>query len=699
MLAVFKRELKSYFDTVIGFLFIAANIFIIGMYITAYNMSYGYTTLSYALYSPMIIILIAIAILSMKVLSEERKSKTDQLLLTSPVSVVKIVLGKYLAMAAVYSIVVAFICLIPLFLKKFGDIPMKENYTCILAFALYGYAAIAIGMFISSITQTQVISAVITYVVLFGLYMITDFTSLLPEKLKKLGDIANTLSMRDRYTDMLSGTLDLNASLFFVTVIVVMIFMTVQSIQKRRYSVSVKNISLSSYNVVMTVAFIAIAVIINLAASKLPVKYTEIDVTDNKMYTLSDDTVDFVKNLKDDVKIYIASKEDNADTTVIKTLDKMADLSDKLSYDFVDLTVTPKFYEKYTENSSDIGTGDLVVECGDLSKIISSDDLYESQMDYSTYQQNVTGYDAEGKIVGALDYVTGGKQPKVYYLKGHSEAEIESSFTDMLDKANISYEALTLLNAKSVPKDADAVLVNNPQSDISEDDYNKLKDYIDNGGSLFINCTSSELTNMNKLLALYNVTVTDKYVVEGDASYCSQNALYLVPSVQTTDYTSSMTDKYAFAPVSMYIKAESSDDVDVKPLLTTSDSAYAQSVDNESGQLTGDKEKGPFYVGVAVERKNDDKTSKCVVYACSSMFTDNANAMVSNGNAQLFKDNICNIVPEAENKISIPVKSISGDSLVTTDGDANTFKTIVVILIPLISIISGIAVWVSRRKR
>ena len=395
MLAVFKRELKSYFDTVIGFLFIAANIFIIGMYITAYNMSYGYTTLSYALYSPMIIILIAIAILSMKVLSEERKSKTDQLLLTSPVSVVKIVLGKYLAMAAVYSIVVAFICLIPLFLKKFGDIPMKENYTCILAFALYGYAAIAIGMFISSITQTQVISAVITYVVLFGLYMITDFTSLLPEKLKKLGDIVNTLSMRDRYTDMLSGTLDLNASLFFVTVIVVMIFMTVQSIQKRRYSVSVKNISLSSYNVVMTVAFIAIAVIINLAASKLPVKYTEIDVTDNKMYTLSDDTVDFVKNLKDDVKIHIASKEDNADTTVIKTLDKMADLSDKLSYDFVDLTVTPKFYEKYTENSSDIGTGDLVVECGDLSKIISSDDLYESQMDYSTYQQNVTGYDAE----------------------------------------------------------------------------------------------------------------------------------------------------------------------------------------------------------------------------------------------------------------------------------------------------------------
>ena len=128
------------------------------MYFFAYNLNYGYTKISYSLSAITFLFLITVPILTMRSLAEEQKSKTDQLLLTSPVSVGKIILAKYFAMAAVHTIAVFVISATPLILQLFGTVSLAESYTAVLGFWLYGLACIAIGLFVSSLTESQVIS-------------------------------------------------------------------------------------------------------------------------------------------------------------------------------------------------------------------------------------------------------------------------------------------------------------------------------------------------------------------------------------------------------------------------------------------------------------------------------------------------------------------------------------------------------------
>ena len=126
MLAIFKREFKSYFQNVSGWLFVAAVLAVFGLYFYVYNLTNGYPYLSYSLSSIAFIMVIAVPILTMRCFSEDRKNKVDQLVLTAPVSVGKIVMGKFFAMAAVFTIDVAAICLAPLVLSRFGTVPFGE---------------------------------------------------------------------------------------------------------------------------------------------------------------------------------------------------------------------------------------------------------------------------------------------------------------------------------------------------------------------------------------------------------------------------------------------------------------------------------------------------------------------------------------------------------------------------------------------
>ena len=144
MFAVLKREFRSYFQNVIGWLFVAALMALFGLYFYVYNLRQGYPYLYYTLSAITIIFMIAVPILTMRSFAEDRKNKTDQLMLTAPVPVAKVVLGKYLAMLAVFTVDIAVFCVTPLILRAFGTIPMGESYIAILAFWLYGAASIAV---------------------------------------------------------------------------------------------------------------------------------------------------------------------------------------------------------------------------------------------------------------------------------------------------------------------------------------------------------------------------------------------------------------------------------------------------------------------------------------------------------------------------------------------------------------------------
>lgn len=287
MKAVYKRELASYFKSMIGYVFMFFIFLIVGIYFNAYNLSYAYPSMNVTFNSITFVFLIAIPVLTMRVLSEERRQKTDQLLLTAPVSITKIVCGKFFALLTVYLIPMLVICLYPLIMRQFGSISYIQNYTAILGFFLLGATNIAIGLFISSLTENQIVAAVLTFVVMFICYIMSGIESLVSSSksasfiafvvmvlifsiflwfmLKNatvavftgivleavliilyavksslfeglLTSILEVFNIDSHFQSFINGTFDLTAILYFVSVMFVFVFLTVQSLKKRRWS-------------------------------------------------------------------------------------------------------------------------------------------------------------------------------------------------------------------------------------------------------------------------------------------------------------------------------------------------------------------------------------------------------------------------------------------------------------------------------
>ena len=180
MTAIYKKELKSYLTSMIGYLFMAFTLALFGLYFTAINLQQGYPEIGYALQNSAFILLIAVPVLTMRVLSEEQKNKTDQLLLTAPVSLWKVVLGKYLAMVTITAVPCVIYLIFPLIIKAQGTAYIKVDYLAILVFFLLGCVYISIGMFVSSLTESMIIAAIGAFGILLLTYLWSGILNFIP---------------------------------------------------------------------------------------------------------------------------------------------------------------------------------------------------------------------------------------------------------------------------------------------------------------------------------------------------------------------------------------------------------------------------------------------------------------------------------------------------------------------------------------
>lgn len=287
MLAIYKKELKSYLTSMQGYVFMAFIMLVLGIYFTAYNLNYASPDFGTTLNSVTFVFLIITPILTMRILAEEKRNKTDQLLFTSPVPIWKIVFGKYLGMVTIYLIPVVITLFYPLILAKYGTVSYPMTLTAIVGFFFLGCANIAVGLFLSSITESQVIAAVLTFVVLFCSFVMNGIesffsqtamasmlafavlaaliamvvyqmtkdniltgitgvillgavviiyivkSSLYEGAIQKLLDL---LAIANHFDNFVGGILDFSGIVYMLSVICIFIFLTVQSIQKRRWS-------------------------------------------------------------------------------------------------------------------------------------------------------------------------------------------------------------------------------------------------------------------------------------------------------------------------------------------------------------------------------------------------------------------------------------------------------------------------------
>ena len=288
MLAIYKRELKSYYQSMTGCVFIAFLLVFTGIYFMAYNLTAGYPYFSYTLSGSLIVFIVGIPLITMRSFSEERKNKTDQLLLTAPVSLGKVVMGKYLAMATVIAIPNVIFCLYPLIIKSQGTAYLEVDYISIAVFFLLGCVYAAIGMFLSSLTESQIIAFISTFGILLVLYLWDGLLSMLPSSAagglagvlilltivvfyiwrmtenivlagaveiagaavsivlyfvkqslyeNLLTDVLGKLALANVFTDISNNSIvDVTGIVLYLSVIAVFVFLTVQAIQKRRWS-------------------------------------------------------------------------------------------------------------------------------------------------------------------------------------------------------------------------------------------------------------------------------------------------------------------------------------------------------------------------------------------------------------------------------------------------------------------------------
>lgn len=705
MCAIFKREFKSYFQSVIGWLFLAATLCLFGLYFYVYNLVYGYPNIANTLSAVTFLFLLTVPVLTMRTLAEERKNKTDQLILTAPVSVGKVVAAKFLAMGAIYTIAIAVMAVTPLILSAFGSVPFAENYVALLGFWLYGLTCIAIGLFVSSLTESQVISAVVTFALLFLGYMMDGICSLISTSGNWLTKLLGCYDMTGRLDNFFSGMFDVGGVIYYISVILLFLFLTVQSIQKRRWSMSKKKIGLGVFNTGMVAFGVALAVILNLVVGALPTNLTQLDATSKKLYSLTDDTKELLKGLSDDVTIYVLAAEGSMDETVAKTLERYDSGSSHLTVEYKDPSKYPSFYTQYTDDTS-ITRGSLIVVSDKRNKVVNYNDIYEGSYD-SSYNWTTTGYDGEGQITSAIQYVTGDDMPVIYQLEGHGESTVSGNFLDAIEKANITTESINLLKYDAIPEDAEAIIINGPTSDFSEDDAKKVSDYLAAGGKAFITTTytDKDMTNFKSILSEYDVTVTDGVVMEGDGNYYYQQPYYLLPEIKYTSLTSSAMDNYIFAPSSQGLTypSEETGGITYTELLATSDSAYAktdvvamETFDKEEGDVDG-----PFALGLEIVKSlEDDKETRLIVYSCTGIFADNADEMVSGNNGKLFASSITSLAGETEESTTvIPVKEYSNATLTVSAVVMLAGALLGIVLIPLILLITGIVIWVRRRKR
>lgn len=234
MFAIFKRELKAYFTSPLGYVFLAIFYAFSGLFFYIFSLSVGSTDISSVFLMMFMVLMVFVPLLTMRLLSEDKKQKTDQLILTAPVSLLSIVMGKFLAAYAIFAIGVAVMPVYGFVMSTFATVSWLPIWGNTVGLLLLGGIFVSIGLFISSLTENQMIAAIGGFFINLMILLMNTLKSALPNGF--LQDVLSSISVYSRYYEITSGIFSLSSLIFFVSVIFIFLFLTVRVLEKRRWA-------------------------------------------------------------------------------------------------------------------------------------------------------------------------------------------------------------------------------------------------------------------------------------------------------------------------------------------------------------------------------------------------------------------------------------------------------------------------------
>ena len=478
---------------------------------------------------------------------------------------------------------------------------------------------------------------------------------------------------------------------------------------------------------VFTVLVIAAVIVINLIAGTVPAKYRRLDLSTNRLFSLSDTTTQLLNGLTTDVNIYIVADPSRVDERITHFAELYGSHSDRVHVEVKDPVLHPDVL-----TTLDTEANTVLVSCADTGKkrsIPFNDIIQIDMMSYYQYgQYKESAFDGEGQITGAISYVTSNTQTNVYELTGHGETALSGQVTNVFQKSNMQSRDLNLLTEGEVPADCDLLVVNNPQTDLAADEVTMISDYLKRGGQVFIlaGYTQSGCPNLAALCADYGMELENGFVADSaPGHFYSRNPFYIIPDY---DFSSGLlsgigTDDAALLPnpSGMTISDSLRDGLSVKPFLTTSESGVL--VDPETQEQTP----GTYVLGaVATEPVNPDAvaagsaagqgSASAVASPAAATGSDGETApsatltvitapmLVDNGllsqfpsitNLTIFMNAATKGLPQASN-LTIPSKSLDVTFNMITSG--GLWSALFIIVIPVIFLIAGFVIWMKRRK-
>lgn len=453
------------------------------------------------------------------------------------------------------------------------------------------------------------------------------------------------------------------------------------------------------YASALAVVVLVVVILLNLVMRALPTKYTEYDISTTSLFTLSETTENLLHELSTDVTAYYLAESGQEDDNITRLLDRYAGESSHFSWQQRDPVLYPTFAQQYDGASA----GSVVLVSGDNNTVLSYNDMYEMDLDayYSTGSANYS-FQAENAITSGIAKVTRTTAYQLYELTGHGEAALTSDFTDTLDNAGVTVTELNLTTNGSIPADASAVLINAPGADLTDAETSILKDYVENGGKLFVATDFTvDTPNLDSVLAACGLSRQPGLLIETDTDHYPYGypQTYLLPTVANCEMTAGVSsNQMIYTPIAQGIKTDEDSEFDFTNLLTTGSTAY--SMENyataETAQKADTDPEGSFAVAVAAQ--NDTTGARIVWINCPNMLLDNINQAVSGGNAQ-FLGSVVNWMNGAQTTAVIDAKSMSAASLSVPTSAAVPLGVLFTLVLPLVCIIAGAVVCVVRRRR
>ena len=461
------------------------------------------------------------------------------------------------------------------------------------------------------------------------------------------------------------------------------------------------------YAAALAAIVLVLVILVNLVVRAIPTRYTEFDLSESGLFTLSDSSKEIARNIDTDVTIYYLAETGDEDVLITKLLNNYAAQNAHIRWEGKDPALYPTFAAQYGAQNS--ANGSLILTCGEKSTVLDASDLYTE--DYSNYYLNGSSsvtFDGESKLTAALYRLTSGEERHAYYTTNHGEQALTDTLKAALENQNLAVSALDLLSG-DIPDDCALLIINVPAQDLSSagallDEMSALRSYLEQGGKLLVTTDSYNKTpNLDALLAEFGLSRTEGLVVEGDSSHVlnSYPPYYLLPDYASAAESGILDgvdkNRKVLLQMAQGITLTETENVISEALLTTSDSAYSKAAGYEMTTLEkedGDPD-GPFTLAAYARR--EDTEAEVVWVNCGNMDNEGIYQVVP-GNVSFLQACAATLAGQ-ENTALIESKALDAAPITVANSTSVGLGLVFVILLPAaVLAVGGVVVVLRRRK-